>query len=63
MGRRFATQETRYGELQCRCGITAQLLPIHAPVAIMYYRHNRASVYHGANPQLPTPQESGGQIL
>lgn len=55
MGRRFATQETRYGELQRHCSITTQLLPIHAPVAIMHYWHNRASVYHGADPQLPTP--------
>ena len=58
LGLRLTPQEARHGKLQCHCHLTQKLLPLHSSTAIMYYRHDRTPLYHGAHPKHPKTQES-----
>lgn len=63
LGVRLPPQETRHGKLQRHCHLSAQLLPLHAALAVMHHGNDRTPQYHGTHSQFPPPQEDGGQIL
>jgi hypothetical protein len=63
MGLRISPQKTRLRELQRHRYFSTQLLPLHTLAAIMHDGHYRASVHHGAYPQLFETQEGIRQVL
>jgi hypothetical protein len=49
MGFHVPVEESRHRQVQRRCYLAAQLLPLHSIAPIMHYWNNRTSVNHGAD--------------